>query len=74
MAGQGDARPPRIADPELRGAGRKVVDVQGEPGLIGELLQFGLPQSDTRAIGAATVGRDRPRGRPMRANQVHRCA
>jgi hypothetical protein len=35
------------------------VDVDHEPGLIGQLLQFELPQPHPRAVGAAAVRRNR---------------
>src|SRR6266540_1700712 len=49
-----------LLDPvPLRGARRIVVDVEHEPGLVGELLQLDLPQPDARAVRAAAVGGDR---------------
>jgi hypothetical protein len=35
-----------------------VVDVQGDTGRIGELLELDLPQPDARAVRAAAVGGD----------------
>ena len=43
----------------LRRAWRIVVDVDHEPGLIGQLLQFELPEPHPRAVGAAAVRRNR---------------
>src|SRR5262252_1610274 len=43
----------------LRCAWRIVVDVDHEAGLVGQLLQFELPEPHTRTIRAAAVGRDR---------------
>ena len=42
----------------LRCAGRIVVDVDHEPGLVGQLLQLELPQPDPHPIAAAAVGHD----------------
>src|SRR4029077_3387230 len=43
----------------LRRAGRIMMDVEHEAGLVGELLQLDLPQPDARSIRAAAIGRDR---------------
>ena len=43
----------------LRCAGRIVVDVDHEPGLVGELLQFEFPEPHPRPIRAAAVRHDR---------------
>ena len=43
----------------LRCAGRIVVDVDHEPGLVGQLLQFELPEPHPRPIRAAAVRHDR---------------
>ena len=42
----------------LRRAGRIVVDTDDEPGLVGQLLQFDLPEPHSRTIRAAAVRRD----------------
>ena len=42
----------------LRRARRIVMDVEHEAGLVGELLQFDLPQPDAGSIRAAAIGRD----------------
>jgi hypothetical protein len=41
------------------GAGREVADLDREPGLVCELLQFGLPEPAAVAVTAAAVGGDR---------------
>src|SRR5208337_5329901 len=43
----------------LRCARRIMVDMDDEPGLVGELLQLDLPQPHPRPVRAATIGRDR---------------
>src|SRR5450631_396922 len=43
----------------LRRARRIVMNVEHETRLVGELLQFDLPQPDTRSIRAAAIGSDR---------------
>ena len=43
----------------LRCARRIMMDVDHEPGIVGELLQFALPEPHTRAVGAAAVCSDR---------------
>ena len=49
-----------VLDPvPLRCARRIMVDVEHEPGLVGEPLQLDLPQPDACAIRAAAVGCDR---------------
>src|ERR1017187_1126437 len=48
----------------LRRSRRIVENVQGKPGLVGEFLKLPLPQSHTRAIGAAAVRSDRQFVRP----------
>ena len=48
----------------LAGAGRKVTDRDGEPGLIGELLQLEFPQPQPIAVAAAGVGGDEDALRP----------
>ena len=35
------------------------MDVDHEPGFIGELLQFDFPQPDARAVRTAAIRRDR---------------
>ena len=58
--GLGDVAEQAVLDlVPLRRAGRIVMDVEHEAGLVGELLQLDLPQPDTRSIRAAAVGRDR---------------
>src|ERR1700758_3637961 len=42
----------------LRGTGRIMADRKREPGLVGKLLQFDLPQPYARAVGATAVGGD----------------
>ncbi len=42
----------------LAGARRQMVDLDPEPGLVGQRLQFTLPQTDARTIAAAAVGSD----------------
>src|SRR6185437_8651448 len=37
------------------GAGRKMEDGDGQSQLVGELLQFGLPEADAGAIAAAAI-------------------
>ncbi len=40
------------------GAGWKVTDVTDQPGFIDEFLQFQLPEPDSIAVAAATIGGD----------------
>jgi hypothetical protein len=48
----------------LAGAGREVTDRDGEPGLIGELLQLELPQPQPITVAASGVGGDEDALRP----------
>ncbi len=48
-----------VLDPvPLAGAGRQMSDRDGKTALVGEPLKLELPQTDTGAIAAATVGGD----------------
>ena len=42
----------------LAGARRKVTDRQRTPGLVGQPLQFQLPEAQTLSVTAAAIGRD----------------
>ena len=35
-----------------------MADLNGQPGFVGQLLQFELPQPHARSIGAAAIGGD----------------
>jgi len=64
----GDMAKEPVLDPVLlQGARRVVAHADRQAGLIGELLQFDLPQLDTRAVRAAAIGADhQPNGVPVR--------
>ena len=53
------------------GARRKVPHVDRDPDLIGELLQFHLPQSAARGIAPTPIGRDQYRVRLWIARFAH---
>ena len=57
----------------LARARRKVTDRDGEPGAIGELLQFPLPEPEAGPVAPAGIGRDQQRLR-VRDTRVVPCA